>query len=313
MMRRPFTRALFLVLTAGCLLGLLSAAPLPAMQCVGSEILGTLSVPGLDQPSDIAIGPKGSRYLVDGVNNRIVVMAPEGKAFFTFGTKGAGPGEFQHPMGIDVSKAGRVFVADTGNHRIQVFDLKGGFLYQFPVERSAGEAPPAPVDVLALARKHYLYISDKDNHKIKVHRQDGPFVFEWGGFGEERGHFRYPGMLTANAYNQIFVVDVLNTRVQEFDPDGHFINEIGTWGVSPGELFRPKGVAVDKDDRVFVSDSYMGCVQVFSDLGGFMGVVCQRGAKREFTTPVGLAFDAQNRLYVVEMRANGVRLLKVAK
>ena len=292
---------------------LLPASRLLAMRCLQSEVLGSIAPAGVDQPSDIAIGPNGSIYLVDGVNDRIVVTNVDGKLQFTFGRSGGDAGEMKHPMGIDISKKGQVFIADTGNHRIQVFDLEGRFLYMFTVKISPGEKPAAPVDVLALDRKSYLYISDRDNHRIKVYKQKGDFVFEWGGYGVVPGRFRYPGILTADQYNQVYVVDVLNTRIQQFDPDGHFITEIGNWGVSPGELFRPKGVVVDKFNRVFISDSFMGCVQAFTDVGGFLGVVCAGGQKRKFTTPVGLAVDAENRLLVVEMHANRIRIVKVAQ
>ena len=292
---------------------LLSSLPLFAMECISSEVAGTVHPPGADQPSDLAIGPAGNIFLVDGVNNRIMVTGSNGVMKFTFGKAGNGKAEFRYPMGIGISKDGRVFIADTGNHRVQVFNSKGAFLYLFSVRAPGDARPAAPVDVLALDYKNYLYVSDKDNHDIKVFKQDGTYAFKWGGFGQIQGKFRYPAMLAANQFNQIYVVDVLNTRVQEFDPEGHFLEQIGTWGVSPGELFRPKGVAVDKAGRVFVSDSYMGCVQVFTNLGGFAGVVCDNGKKREFTTPVGLAFDTKNRLNVVEMRANRIRVLEVSK
>ena len=121
-------------------------------------------------------------------------------------------------------------------------------------------------------------------------------------------------MLAANQFNQLFVVDVLNTRVQVFDPDGNFLNAIGAWGVLPGSLYRPKGVAIDRNDRVFVSDSYMGLVQVFTPLGLFLGVLCENGEKKSFTTPVGIAFDRRNRqLHVVEMRANTIQVLSVSE
>jgi DNA-binding beta-propeller fold protein YncE len=313
MNRTFFTDKILSVQIAAFILVLLSAPMVLSMECITSDVLKSLQPPGVDQPSDMAIGQKGDIYLVDGVNSRIIVMTAEGDLKFSFGKQGNNPGEFQHPMGIDISRQGRVFIADTGNHRIQVFTPEGGFLYMFAVKTSSGEKPADPVDVLALDRKSYLYISDNGNHKIKVHKQDGVFVFEWGGFGEVRGKFRYPAMLAVDQFNQIYVVDVLNTRVQEFDPDGNFIREIGTWGVSPGQLFKPKGVAINKAGRVFISDSFMGCIQVFSDLGGFLGVVCENGAKREFITPVGIAFDDKNRLYVVEMRANKIRILKVSE
>lgn len=301
------------LLSAALLLFLSSTGRVFSMECIRSDVLQTIQPGGVNQPSDVAVGPRGTLYLVDGVNNRVVVTGSDGTLQFTFGKKGSDPGELLHPLGIDISTDGKVFVADSGNHRVQVFSTEGEFLNKFPVKTSSGENPADPVDVLALDRKNYLYISDNDNHKIKVHTQDGAFVFEWGGFGEVRGKFRYPGMLAVNEYNQVFVVDVLNTRVQEFDPDGNFIREIGKWGVSPGELFKPKGVAIDKAGRVFISDSFMGCVQAFTDLGGFLGVVCENGNKREFTTPVGIAFDSENRLNVVEMRADRVRILKISE
>lgn len=314
MKRAPyFGQKTGLPLIAAVIFLFFSAPVLYAMECLTSDIVISIEPPGVDQPSDLAIDPTGNIYLVDGVNDRVVVMDSHGAFRFTFGKSGTNPGELQHPMGIDISKKGKVFIADTGNHRIQVFTLEGAFLSMFPVKTSPGEKPADPVDVLALDRKNYLYISDNDNHKIKVHKQDGDFVFEWGGFGEVRGRFRYPGILATNEFNQILVVDVLNTRVQEFDPDGHFITEIGKWGVSPGALFKPKGVTTDKAGRIFITDSYMGCIQVFSDLGGFLGVLCENGKKREFVTPVGIVFDKENRLHVVEMRANRLRIMKVSE
>ena len=160
--------------------------------------------------------------------------------------------------------------------------------------------------------KNYVYVSDNDNHKIKVYQQSGVFEFEWGTFGEGPGEFRYPGILALNAYNEVFVVDVLNTRVQKFDPFGNFITEIGAWGVLPGKLFRPKGVALDKKNRVFITDSYTGVIQVFSDLGRFLGVVCENNKNRRLMTPVGIAVDdAHDRLHVVEMRGNRVSVFKL--
>jgi len=282
-----------------------------AVECINSRFLFEIK-PEADQPSDLSLGPNGDLYLVDGVNNRIVVLDARGVWKFAFGKKGEEAGEFKYPLGIDISDQGKVFIADTGNHRIQVFDLKGNFLYMFKVGSGPGEKPSDPVDVLASKLKGYVYVSDNDNHKIKVYDRSGIFQFEWGNFGEQRGEFRYPGMLADNEFNQIFVVDVLNTRVQKFDPFGKFITDIGAWGVLPGKLFRPKGVAIDKKNRVFVSDSYMGLVQVFTDLGRFLGVVCGNSEKRQLITPVGLyAGKTDDRLHIVEMKGNKISVLKM--
>ncbi len=231
---------------------------------------------------------------------------------FSFGKRGSGKGEFSHPLGIDIAADGKVFIADSGNHRVQVFDSQGNFLHMFSVKASGQEKPSDPVDVLVSNFKDYVYVSDNDNHKIKVYDKIGNFQFEWGKLGEGPGDFRYPGILASNKNNEIYVVDVINTRVQKFDPFGNYITDIGSWGVLPGRLFRPKGVAVDGRNRVFVSDSYMGLIQVFTDFGGFLGVVCENNEKKKFVTPVGLFLDPESDiLHVVEMKRNKIGVLKI--
>jgi tripartite motif-containing protein 71 len=282
-----------------------------SLECLNSTFLFEIA-PNSDQPSDLAIAPNGDIYLVDGVNNRIMVFDGRGRLKFVFGTRGENKGEFKHPLGIGISEDGKVFIADAGNHRIQSFDLMGNFLKMFIVKTGPEEKPADPVDVMVSKLNNYLYVSDNDNHKIKVFDPDGNLKFQWGKFGEGPGEFRYPGILTANEFNQIFVVDVLNTRVQIFDPFGKYIDEIGSWGVFPGKLFRPKGVVIDKKNRVFVSDSYMGLIQVYTGLGRFLGAVCENNKKRQFITPVGMVMDnTHNRLKVVEMRANKISILKI--
>ncbi|MCK5512387.1 MAG: NHL repeat-containing protein, partial [Thermodesulfovibrionia bacterium] len=151
-----------------------------------------------NQPSDLSIGPNGDIYVVNGVDNKIMVFNNKGVFKFSFGRSGTGKGQFRYPLGIDISATGKIFIADSGNHRIQVFNLKGNYLHMFTVKSNPDEKPADPVDVLASQLKDYLYISDNDNHKIKVYTQNGNFEFEWGKFGEEYGEFRYPGILAAN-------------------------------------------------------------------------------------------------------------------
>ena len=281
-----------------------------ALECINTKFLFDIK-PGSNRPTDMAFAPNGDIYLVDGVNNRVIVVNGEGRWKFAFGSEGSGKGQFKLPVGIDISDSGTVFIADTGNHRIQAFDLNGKFLYMFTVKTGSSRIKSDPVDVAVSNLKGYLYVSDNDNHKIRVYNQNGSLEFEWGKFGEELGEFRYPGMMVLNKFNEIFIVDVLNTRVQKFNPFGEFITDIGSWGVLQGTLFRPKGVALDTKSRVFISDSYMGVIQAFTDLGRFIGVVCDNNKKRVFDIPVGLLIDKNNRLMVVEMKSNKITALQL--
>ena len=250
-------------------------------------------------------------YIVDGVNNRVIVLASDGSWKFDFGSPGKEDGKFVYPLGIEISNEGKVFIADSGNHRIQAFDLNGKFLSKFKVESESSTHGSDPVDIIASKLNNYLYVADNENHNIKVYNRKGELQNKWGRFGEERGEFRYPAMMTQNEYNEVFIVDVLNTRAQKFSPFGDYISSIGSWGVLQGNFFRPKGVAIDKHNRVFVSDGYMGVLQAFTDMGSFLGVVCKKNKKRVFDYPAGILIDKNNRLYVVEMKGNKITVLKI--
>ena len=93
--------------------------------------VGERGVPGADgshfnRPTDVATADDGSFYVSDGyLNSRVAVFSPEGRFLFEWGTKGGGPGQFNVPHGIALDSYGRVYVADRGNARLQVFDKKG--------------------------------------------------------------------------------------------------------------------------------------------------------------------------------------------
>jgi sugar lactone lactonase YvrE len=99
--------------------------------------LGTPGVAGNDEthfnaPSDVAVAPNGDIFVADGhgdgTNARIVKFSKDGKFIKAWGKEGSGPGEFNVPHGIALDSAGRVFVADRANNRIQIFDQDGKLL-----------------------------------------------------------------------------------------------------------------------------------------------------------------------------------------
>jgi streptogramin lyase len=90
---------------------------------------------GLDefnQPSDVAIAPNGDIFVADGhdsgSNMRIMKFTSDGKFIKTWGKPGSGPGELNVPHGLAFDSKGRLFVADRGNNRLQIFDQEGTLL-----------------------------------------------------------------------------------------------------------------------------------------------------------------------------------------
>jgi sugar lactone lactonase YvrE len=99
--------------------------------------LGTPGVAGNDEahfnaPSDVALAPNGDIFVADGhgegTNARIVKFSKDGKFIKAWGKEGSGPGEFNVPHGLAFDSAGRLFVADRANNRIQIFDQDGKLL-----------------------------------------------------------------------------------------------------------------------------------------------------------------------------------------
>ena len=216
-------------------------------------------------------------------------------------------------MGIDIDSSGTVYVADTGNHRIQIFSAQGKYIDKITIE-AGGRHPADPTDVAVDESRRQCYAVDNDNHRIAVLDLSNKTVSRtYGTPGSGKLNFSYPFQIALDAEYYLYVVDVINTRVQVLNPQGLFVAYIGGWGVDVGEFFRPKGIAVAPDGRVFVSDSYTGVIQIFDADGNFSSAVgrADQTAIQRFKTPAGLWIDARNRLYVVEMLANKVSVYQL--
>jgi len=111
------------------------------------KVLLTLGTPGvagdgtgalLSGPSDVATGPNGDIFVADGHREdgdasattvaRIVKFTKDGTFVKPWGRTGSKPGEFNSPHGLAFDSRGRLFVADTGNNRLQIFDQDGRFV-----------------------------------------------------------------------------------------------------------------------------------------------------------------------------------------
>jgi DNA-binding beta-propeller fold protein YncE len=305
-------------LIAGVLLGMSAgsdAAPEPSARGIPVRTPDVIVGPGdepFSMPSDCAVGPEGSLYVLDGVHHRVVVYDSDGRYTSQFGGQGPALGQLSFPLGLTVAPDGKVYVADSGNHRFQIFTAQGHPLAADPLPADPRDgAAPDPTDVGIDSARQRLYVVDNDNHRLQVYNlAQQRFEEVWGGLGQGRRQFRYPFMIDVSSQGYVLVVEPINTRVQVLNPQGKFVGFIGAWGTQEGKLFRPKGV-VAVQDRVFVTDSYLGRVQGFDLQGRFLGsLVGPSGAPVKLTTPTGMAVDAsRRRLYVVELKANRVARL----
>jgi len=114
--------------------------------------LGVAGQPGndsshLNQPNDVIVGPDGSIYVADGhsgqnmldadaleagkragLTARIIKYAPDGTYIKEWGQLGTDHGEFRTPHALEFDSQGRLWVADRGNHRLEIYDQDGNYL-----------------------------------------------------------------------------------------------------------------------------------------------------------------------------------------
>jgi len=107
------------------------------------KVLMTLGKPGIagagpdtfNAPTDVFVASNGDVFVSDGhgrdTNARIVKFSKEGKFIAAWGKRGSGPGEFALPHALAMDSAGRLFVADRGNNRIEIFDQDGNFIAEW--------------------------------------------------------------------------------------------------------------------------------------------------------------------------------------
>lgn len=164
-----------------------------------------------NRPTDLAWLPNGDFYVADGyTNTRVVKYSADGDYLLEWGRPGTGPGEFNTVHGIAIDEKRRVYVADRGNSRIQVFDENGTHLDTWPDVRF-------PYFIHMSADQH-LWVSDGRTQKILKYDLTGRLLYSWGTFGSYPGAMWGPHQFSVDNENNLYIAEAHNGRVQKLRP-----------------------------------------------------------------------------------------------
>jgi len=230
------------------------------------------------------------------------------------GAAGAGLGELAAPRNVAVGPDGRLYVADSGNHRIQVFEADGAAVATWG---SFGAQPGEFHEPWGIAvDEAFVYVADTWNHRIQKFTLAGELVGVFGRSGAAAddpdsgglGLFFGPRALVLLDDNRLLVTDTGNHRLQVLDREGAFLQQVGTLGGALGQLNEPVGISRAPDGSVFLADTWNGRIQQFSpDLFVMNSWFVDAWRGQSINNKPYTAVDSAGRVYVTD--PEGYRVL----
>lgn len=288
---------------------------LPALSQVPAAIGNDALTPGVPKTAATSSGttvPPGSGA-PSAPNAQSAPSTPDFSPGIAIGARGEKPGTFKYPVGMAFDLSGRLWVADWGNRRVQIFspDFKSAKTLEADLDGPCG---------VAMDSRGYMYVSEIRNNRISKFDKNGEFVEHIGGYGRKDGTFKEPRGIAVDADDCVYVADTRNDRIQKFDrngkflfkivyrdkrerfesprwvardgsgsgiyavyprvnkvvrfdSDGNWVSEFGARGSQPGFFDEPRCVAVDYRGMVYVSDYGNDRIQRFESDGRFAEII----------------------------------------
>lgn len=318
-------------------------APITTIAGTGQRLLsgdGRATASGLVAPLALAIGPKGDVYVAEG--NRVREITADGRITTVAGTGAAGESgdgqsatqaELNEPQGLAVDDAGNLYIADTLNHRVRRVTADGTITtvagtglagYSGDGQLAVNATLNLPTG-LAIGLGETLFIADSGSNVVRQLGSDG-VIHTVAGTGEARyggeggpaasAPLHGPAGLAVDGEGNLYIADTLNQRVRRVDVNGVIETVVGTG--SPGYLGDGKqaiyseidlaanpldgvgqALAVDSRGNLFIADALNGRVRERS-VTGVMSTIGR------FKLPLGVAVDAEGRVYVADRDDNRV-------
>ena len=212
------------------------------------------------------------------------------------------------PYDVAVNK-GRVYVTDTVQRAVFMFDIPGRRFVEFGTEKPGELAKPMGIDI---ANSGDVYVADISAKRVLVYSAEGRYLRN---IGSEKRLARPSDVTVSPDGQQIYVVDTggidsPNHDVVVYDAqDGHYLRTIGRRGIGKGEFNLPLQAATAPDGRLYVVDSGNFRVQIFSPEGDFLDSFGSVGrAPGQFARAKGIAIDRDGRIYVVDTAFGNVQI-----
>ena len=225
----------------------------------------------------------------------------------SFGSKGTGDGEVDEPRGIAVDPSGDVWVADTGNDRIQKFNSSGEYQCKIGAEGS-GEGQFSDPRGIAADSEGSVWVADAGNDRLQEIGPDCEYLGQLGKAGSGEGGLSEPRDVALDPSGNLWVADSGNHRIEKFGSNGEYLASCGSKGTGDGQFEEaPLSVGTDVDGDVWAGDA-AGRMEKFSPrceyIAGFDEQSSSAPAKVQ---PVDFALDREGSIWIPSADAHDVQ------
>ncbi len=176
------------------------------------------------RPTGLAIDKsRGRLYISDTINHKVWVYDVStpfteteiGKRLSSFGKRGKDHGEFNFPTHLAVDTKGDIYVTDTLNFRVQIFDPDGKFITSIGKMGNTLGTFSKPKG-LGIDRDGNIYVVDNLYDTVQIFNRSGELLLNFASHGGGNQGLWLPNGMFVDKDNYIFVADTYNERVQIF-------------------------------------------------------------------------------------------------
>lgn len=269
------------------------------------QVVRTIELPFI--PHDIAVDANGNIFAVELGAPKVHKLDGNGNILASWGEAGAEPGQFAFDPPPDgppldggflvVGASGNVYVTDSYNNRVQVFDSNGTFLKIWDGFGAENKPFNNPGPISADSQGN-IYVADfQGGHKFDA---EGNYIETISAAGE----------IAFDSNGNLFTTVAFEGIALKIPAGGGEPVILGGKGTEDGQFMTPMWVEVGTDDTVYISD-HSGRVQLFNADGSFMTVWSDLGnGDSPLTGPSPLSQDSEGNIYVATKDRNTVYVLQ---
>lgn len=215
------------------------------------------------EPSALAYDKSGALWMLERKNDKVHKLDAAGNPVLTIGRSGSRNGQFDEPADFAFASDGSLYVADTGNSRIQGFSPDGVFFRV--IDKGLKDKLDEPT-ALVIDDKDNLHVLDVGRNTVTVYGPDGTPLREFGNDpAREDERLQKPqGLLVTQEEILVLSPDRVNVYGQQGDQAGRLVRTFGAEGKEAGELARAQTIAARDASTFFIADGEQARVQLFA-------------------------------------------------